>query len=130
MPRMSLAVRCGPGWQLYDSALVDIGTDSCLLVPVAPSQPAPLPSPAPTPTGLLLDVEEAAVYVGLPAETLRTWAARGHMPVVRLKGDGTGRRPMLRFRKTDLDQWVERQAVAIRVRLSSRPKQAKKEGVK
>ena len=50
---------------------------------------------------LLMDLEEAAIFLGIPKSTLHTWAWSGKVPCVRL-----GRRRM--FRKQDIIEWVER----------------------
>lgn len=50
---------------------------------------------------LLLALDEAAAFIGIPSSTLHTWAWQGRVPCVRL-----GRRRF--FRKMDLELWVER----------------------
>lgn len=50
---------------------------------------------------LLMELDEAAAFIGIPRSTLHAWAWQGRVPCVRL-----GRRRF--FRKADLELWVER----------------------
>ena len=47
---------------------------------------------------------EAAIYIGCTDQTLRQWTSRRKVPFVKV-----GR--LTRFRKTDLDRWLEENAV-------------------
>jgi len=49
---------------------------------------------------LLMELDEAATFIGIPRSTLHTWAWQGRVPCVRL-----GRRRF--FRRADLERWVE-----------------------
>lgn len=49
---------------------------------------------------LLLDLDQAAALLNLPASTLRTWSWQRKVPCVRF-----GRRRL--FRRVDLERWVE-----------------------
>ena len=49
---------------------------------------------------LLINLEEAAAFIGIPSSTLHTWAWQGKVPCVRL-----GRSRL--FRREDLERWVE-----------------------
>jgi predicted DNA-binding transcriptional regulator AlpA len=53
-----------------------------------------------------LDVDEAARYIGMSTK----WLYRNHaiLPSVRI---GCGRRPRLRFRRRDLDVWLQQHTV-------------------
>ena len=54
----------------------------------------------------LLDVEQAADYIAMS----RVWLHRNYrlLPHVRI---GNGKRPCIRFRRADLDQWIARHRV-------------------
>jgi excisionase family DNA binding protein len=52
-------------------------------------------------TTRLLNVGEAAVYLGVSAASLRTWSDRGHVPSYRTPG---GQR---RYARDDLDRFIE-----------------------
>lgn len=54
----------------------------------------------------LLDVEQAAEYLGMSAK----WVYRNHasLPHVRI---GAGKRPRIKFRRCDLDAWVKQHRV-------------------
>lgn len=51
----------------------------------------------------LLTLEEAAKYLGVAKITLRRWTLNGHMACVRI-----GSRRDRRFRRKDLDAYIER----------------------
>jgi len=53
--------------------------------------------------------EEAAEYLGCTADTLKVWTSKRKVPFVRV-----GR--LVRFRKIDLDQWLEQNFVPAEVR--------------
>ena len=59
--------------------------------------------------GLLMDTREAAKFLNLPFETVRSWGSQRRLPTVRI---GDGRRPMLRFSRADLELWVKKQKQA------------------
>lgn len=57
----------------------------------------------PSPTDLL-PTPDAAVYIGVKAQTLRVWRCRGCGPAyVRV---GTGPRTRAAYRRADLDAWL------------------------
>jgi excisionase family DNA binding protein len=61
------------------------------------------PAEGPTPLApRLLSAQAAAEYLGVPYTSLRDWALRGHLPIVRVPGC---RR--LWFDRRDLDRAVE-----------------------
>lgn len=51
----------------------------------------------------LLTLDEAATYLGVAKITLRRWTRDGHLVCVRI-----GRRGDRRFRREDLDAYIER----------------------
>jgi excisionase family DNA binding protein len=53
--------------------------------------------------------EEAAEYLGCTTNTLKVWTSRRRVPFVRV-----GR--LVRFRKKDLDEWLEKNLVQAEVR--------------
>jgi len=53
--------------------------------------------------------EEAAEYLGCAANTLKVWTSRRRVPFVRV-----GR--LVRFRKCDLDKWLEENLVQPEIR--------------
>ena len=53
--------------------------------------------------------EEAAEYLGTTPDTLRVWVSKRRVPFVRV-----GR--LVRFRKKDLDQWLEKNFVPAEAR--------------
>jgi predicted DNA-binding transcriptional regulator AlpA len=56
-------------------------------------------------TAELLRQPEAAEYLGVSTRYLRY---RSDIPVVLLPGHGEKGRPLLRYRRRDLDTWIER----------------------
>ena len=60
----------------------------------------PLRSPDPLPR--LLSAQAAAQYLGVPYTSLRDWALRGHVPIVRVPDC-----KRLWFDRRDLDQAIE-----------------------
>jgi excisionase family DNA binding protein len=64
--------------------------------------PASNPGPAREATPRLLSAQSAAKYLGVPYTSLRDWALRGHIPIVRVPDC---RR--LWFDRKDLDRAVE-----------------------
>jgi len=58
---------------------------------------------------LLMDLDQAAAFLGIPASTLHTWAWQGRVPCVRL-----GRRRF--FRRKDLERWVDNHLQPVRNR--------------
>lgn len=50
----------------------------------------------------LMRIEEAAEYLGFAKQTLRNWVSDGRIPYVKI-----GR--SVRFRRSELDEWVEEQ---------------------
>jgi len=57
----------------------------------------------------LLTTEEAASYLNLAAQTLRRWRVTGEsLPFVRL---GDGPKSAIRYRRADLDEWIEARLV-------------------
>jgi excisionase family DNA binding protein len=60
-------------------------------------------SASPAATSRLLSAQDAAAYLGVPYTSLRDWALRGHIPLVRVPG---ARR--LWFDRKDLDQAIDR----------------------
>lgn len=56
---------------------------------------------------LLLAARAAAIYLGITERHLRAATAAGHVACVRLRGRGSGARDAIRWRRTDLDEWVE-----------------------
>lgn len=55
------------------------------------------------PAPRLLDVEDAARYLGVARKTLYKWVEGGQVPFIRI-----GR--LVRFRRVDLEAWVDGQA--------------------
>jgi excisionase family DNA binding protein len=55
----------------------------------------------------LLDDQQAAAYLITTPRTLREWRARRGLPFIRITSK------VIRFRKNDLDAWLERRRVAI-----------------
>ena len=53
--------------------------------------------------------DEAAAYLGTTPDTLRVWVSKRKVPFVRV-----GR--LVRFRKKDLDQWLEKNFVPAEAR--------------
>jgi len=51
------------------------------------------------------DAEEAAAYLGCTPGTLRVWVSRRMVPFVKVNG-------LTRFRRKDLDRWLDKQAVS------------------
>lgn len=58
------------------------------------------------PDRALLNREEAAQYIGVQPQTLAVWATTGRYGLPMIK---VGR--SVRYRKTDLDQWLARRTV-------------------
>ena len=48
----------------------------------------------------LMDIANAAAYLGISVRTLRKWKDKRLVPFVKLGG-------LLKFRKSDLDAWIE-----------------------
>ena len=67
-----------------------------------PSVPLASPRPSAGPEPRLLSAQAAARYLGVPYTSLRDWALRGHVPIVRVPDC---RR--LWFDRCDLDRAVE-----------------------
>jgi predicted DNA-binding transcriptional regulator AlpA len=63
----------------------------------------PCPDPCSEP---LLDVSEAAKYLGLSAK----WVYRNHRRLTPIL-IGDGKKPRIRFRRCDLDAWVRRHRI-------------------
>lgn len=59
------------------------------------------------PTGVLLDARDAASYLGISVRHLRAATAAHQVACVRLRGRGTGARDSVRWRRADLDAWVD-----------------------
>jgi len=55
-------------------------------------------------TARLLNVRNAAVYLGVPVGTLRRWAHNRQIPFVK---SGEGRSSTVLFDRVDLDAWIE-----------------------
>ena len=62
---------------------------------------AGLDNPAP---GSAMDTEEAAGYIGCEPSTLRVWVSRRTVPHLKI-----GR--LVRFRRRDLDRWLDKKLV-------------------
>lgn len=67
-----------------------------------------------TPLPRLLNLRQAADYVGVSYWAIRDWVAAGHLPTVSLPGyrprEGAVARPSLRrvlIDRTDLDAWID-----------------------
>jgi len=56
----------------------------------------------------LLTVEEASLYLGIPAWTLRAKIWHREIPFVK---SGSGRRSRVYFDRKDLDEWIEKSKV-------------------
>ena len=54
---------------------------------------------------LLLDVEDVAALTGFSVGTLYHWVSQRRIPVVRISAR------CVRFRRSDIDSWLERQLV-------------------
>ena len=50
------------------------------------------------------DAETASEYIGCTAGTIRVWTSRKMIPYVKING-------LTRFRKKDLDAWMEKNTV-------------------
>ena len=59
----------------------------------------------PTSTPTLWTLPQLADYLQLHPETVRDWVARGEVPHLRISPDG--RRPTIRFRARDVEEWLE-----------------------
>lgn len=57
----------------------------------------------------LLTARELAEELGVTAETVLRWTRAGELPAVRLPGTARGR---LRYRRADVDVWLEQHATA------------------
>ena len=55
--------------------------------------------------GRAWDNDEAAGYIGVTPATLRVWVSRRRVPFVRV-----GR--LVKFRKSDLDSWMDKNSVS------------------
>jgi excisionase family DNA binding protein len=81
-----------------------------VLTPQAPQSsvtPPPQRGGTARPSGRLLSLQGAAEYLGVPRTTIRDWAVRGHVPVVRVPDC---RRIWLDRRDLDrlIEAWKER----------------------
>jgi excisionase family DNA binding protein len=74
---------------------------------LSPAEPVMRRTSAVKPTGRLLSLQGAAEYLGVPRTTIRDWAVRGHVPVVRVPDC---RRIWLDRRDLDrlIEAWKER----------------------
>ena len=57
----------------------------------------------------LLDADEAAALLKVKRGTAYDWAAKGILPHIRILAGKS--RPVVRFRKADLEQFIEQRAV-------------------
>jgi excisionase family DNA binding protein len=55
----------------------------------------------------LLSPRAVAGLLGVSHRTIVAWARRGELPCVVLKRGRDGRASVLRFKKQDLDEWIE-----------------------
>lgn len=58
-------------------------------------------------SNILLNTRDAASYLGLSAKSLERWRSDGTGPAF-VKA-GPGRRAAVRYRKSDLDAWIDAQ---------------------
>jgi excisionase family DNA binding protein len=70
-------------------------------------------------TGRLLTAREVADVLGVSTETVLRWTRRGDLPAIRLPGGA------IRFRKSDLDGWLEERATPGRGVLTTTPSAAR-----
>ncbi|MGE5446604.1 MAG: helix-turn-helix domain-containing protein [Ignavibacteriales bacterium] len=56
----------------------------------------------------LLTVEDASLYLGIPAWTLRAKIWRREIPFIKL---GAGKRSRVYFDRKDLDEWIEKNKI-------------------
>lgn len=59
----------------------------------------------------LLRGREAAAYLGMSRASIYALAAEGILPVIRFRRN---KRESLRFRKADLDRWIEEHRIPAR----------------
>jgi hypothetical protein len=64
-------------------------------------------TPAPAPTGDILDDRAAAAYLITTPRTLRLWRQTRGLPFIRITSK------VLRYRRPDLDAWLDRRRIAI-----------------
>ncbi len=57
------------------------------------------------PEGGTWGTEQAAAYLGCTPSTLRVWVSRRQVPFIKV-------RRLTRFRRVDLDQWLEQHRVS------------------
>ena len=55
--------------------------------------------------GGVMNNDEAAEYIGCTPDTLRIWVSRNQVPHIKV-------RRLTRFRKADLDEWLDAHVVA------------------
>ena len=78
--------------------MATINADRKLQEDDVPGKKRPMSAPL---IGPLLDSEMAAAVIGVHAKTLQKWARRGEFPGRMIGG-------LWRFRKSDLENWIER----------------------
>jgi excisionase family DNA binding protein len=64
----------------------------------------------------LLDADEAAALLKVKRGTAYDWAAKGLLPHVRILAGTT--RPVVRFRREDIERFIEQRTVSSESRLS------------
>lgn len=71
-----------------------------------------------TDTRAVMDIREAAQYLGISIDTLYKYAAEGKVPAFKL-----GNR--WRFKRSRLDEWMDQEMVAMRERIYRLPTDGK-----
>lgn len=67
------------------------------------------------PASVLLDAAQAAAYLGVSRQFLRQASLAGEVAYVDLRGRGEGARNLMRWRRQDLEAWIERSLVPATV---------------